>query len=132
MNNNRVGRLAEKRYVEMVDYKNGYVIEIPKSHLGQPFDMVALFDNKLWFTDVKNSGTDNFRFSGIQENQELSMKLLTQRKGLVKAKIGFSIYFETEGMFCFLNFDDYMQMKARGYKRVNIDNQKLEVLGWLV
>ncbi len=124
-NNQTVGKNAEQMFLNHIDDAGGYATLIPPSMLGQPFDAMAVYRNKVWFVDVKNCRGRRFSFSNIRPNQMISLKLLASKRGNLDYKVGFVIYVENQKIFKYFDYRDYEQMFNRNEKGISVDDSRL-------
>lgn len=77
MSISKIGRDAEEYVANHLFINGWFVILIPKGISGQPFDLIALKDNKFIAGDVKHvmSG-ERFNFSRIEPNQHTAFSLM--------------------------------------------------------
>ena len=79
MVNNSIGIQTEVELANLLFDKGYFVIQIPTSHRGQPFDLVALKDNNSIALDVKNvKDGDTFNLSRLEANQITSFYTLLE------------------------------------------------------
>jgi len=113
VNNKVIGNQYEKQLCELLQ-KNGYWCYLMSyTPSGQPCDVVAVKDNKVYLIDVKHSSNNKFYASRIEPNQHTCFQYAS-KKCEVK-NCGFAIYSDALKQFYWLNYDDV--------KEVNILNE---------
>jgi len=74
-----IGNEAEEIVANFLSTKGHFVIIIPQTILGQPFDLVSFKDNQQFSGDVKNvQEGKSFSLSRIEPNQLTSFQLMLE------------------------------------------------------
>lgn len=73
LNNKKLGNKFEQEFCNLLS-KNGYWAHFiePNKSGGQPFDVIAGKNGKIFAYDCKTNKGNRFRLSRIEDNQELS------------------------------------------------------------
>ncbi len=99
MSISKVGKIAEQYVADYLFKKGWFVILIPKKISGQPFDLIALKDDKFIAGDVKHiQSGDTFRLSRVEPNQQTAFFLMRNRGNtnfglLFKFKYDMGVYY---------------------------------------
>lgn len=126
---NKIGKKTEEKIAENFQ-KDGYIcFNFPKNINGQPFDIIAAKENKIWFIDAKHltEKKNVFSFERIEPNQISSMHY-AYSFAKVMGKIGFIIEWDKTKKFYFLSYELYLQEKKE--ERKSISMNRLEELLW--
>lgn len=80
MSISKVGKRAEQYVADYLFKKGWFVILIPKKISGQPFDLIALKDDKFIAGDVKHiQSGDTFRLNRVEPNQQTAFFLMRNK-----------------------------------------------------
>lgn len=120
MSVNRIGRNAEKYAADVLSRRGYYVVMIPSTALGQPFDLIAIKNDVPYCLDVKHIKGDTFYFSRVEPNQKTSFEMALS---CGVRNVGFLFVFdENDPNFYFLKYEDQKHMEKLGLKRVKISD----------
>lgn len=76
MTNKKLGNSFEAEFCEVLSGRGYWVHNLAQNQAGQPADVMAVKDGKSYLIDCKVCSTAaGFKFSRIEDNQELSMQL---------------------------------------------------------
>ena len=76
MTNKKLGNSFEAEFCEVLAGSGYWVHNLAQNQAGQPADVIAVKDGKAYLIDCKVCSTAaGFKFSRIEDNQELSMQL---------------------------------------------------------
>lgn len=116
---NFLGRKTEDNVVEYFGEHNYWAYAFPKSILGQPFDIVARYENKVFFVDAKHLEDNkvSFPMSRIEPNQLTSMKY-ANTIARIYDNMGFVI--EWKEQFYFLDYGTIKYMVAKDIKSIKM------------
>jgi Holliday junction resolvase len=78
MTNKKLGNDFEAEFCKMLFDKGFWVMNVTQNQSGQPADVIAARNGKVYLIDCKVCSGRGFAFSRIEENQALSMTLWEQ------------------------------------------------------
>lgn len=119
---NEEGRKTEEHVAEFFNSFDYVVIVLEKSINGQPFDIIARYENDIWFVDAKHLREDevSFPFSRIEPNQITSMRY-SNTVANIHDNMGFIIEWDrTPGKFYYFPYGWFKKMSKEGAKSVKI------------
>ena len=90
MSISKIGKRAEQYVADYLFKKGWFVILIQNKIAGQPFDLIALKDDKFIAGDVKHiQSGDTFRISRVEPNQHTAFFLMRN-----KGNTNFGLFFK--------------------------------------
>lgn len=109
---------AEKYVAEYISSFNYWVGNFEKGVTGsQPFDLIAVGQDKVFCLDVKFCDKDYFHFGRVEENQKLALGFLTNKIKNYNILTGFVIMFENELYWLsFREYEDYVYTNIKSVK----------------
>lgn len=75
MNNRKMGNSFEDELCNILSEHGFWVHGMAQKKSGQPADVIAVKNKKAYLIDAKVCSNDEFPFTRIEENQDLSMEL---------------------------------------------------------
>jgi Holliday junction resolvase len=101
MVNKKIGNFYEEEFKKYMASKGYWVHLLANNKYGQPFDVIAVKDNKAWFIDVKHCASNRFVTSRIEANQQSAFEFALE---CGNRNCGFAIYFEVIKEWKFLPY----------------------------
>lgn len=90
MNNKKIGNLMEKKVAETLALGGYWVHRLQDNHNGQPFDMIAIRENRAYCIECKHCAGSVFLFSRLEFNQRNAFYKLEKCKTYGYIAIQFS------------------------------------------
>lgn len=119
---NIVGKKSEKDLANFLQTMGYWAYNCPKTVNGQPCDIIACKDNKVWLLDSKHLEKNKASFSieRIEPNQWTAMDYARELANV--QNLGFAIYWERTGDFYFLSYDDALKAHSGNEKSIKIES----------
>ena len=119
---NLQGRTTEEYIADCLFHKGYWVYVLPKKIGGQPFDIIALKDNKILCVDAKHleASKKSFTFDRIEPNQRTSMWMARNHANI--KELGFVIQAEIDlSRLFYLSYDKLLEEEQNGAKSVKLE-----------
>lgn len=73
MSNKKLGSDFEKEFAKILSDKEFWAMNVPDDKQGQPFDIIAAKNNKIYAFECKTCSTKMFNINRIEVNQRYAM-----------------------------------------------------------
>lgn len=121
----RVGNDTENEIGVLLRKEHFWVYITPKKVGGQPVDIVAIKNDKVWLLDAKHVREEecSFPFDRIEPNQAMSMKYAKEWANI--KNIGFAVKFDRDSNIYYLEYEKWLEMAKNGVKSINMNSLPL-------
>lgn len=120
--NEKIGSDFENYVVVKLRDRGFWVLRIPHSRNGQPFDILAVGNEKVIAIDCKTCLTDRFYMSRIEENQRTAMRLFKRLNPQENIIAGFAFQF-SGNKEVFVRYE-----KLKEWEKMTITRKELEMM----
>ena len=120
--NEKIGSDFENYVVSKLRDKGFWVLRIPHSRNGQPFDIIAVGNEKVIAIDCKTCLTNRFYMSRIEENQKTAMRLFKRLNPQENIIAGFAFEF-ADNSNVFVRYE-----KLKEWNKMTITKDELEMM----
>ena len=121
---NILGKKTEEAVADFFGEKGYWAHILPKAVIGQPFDIIARRENKVFFVDAKHleDKKASFALSRIEPNQLSAMKYANMTARIFD-NMGFVIMWKEN--FYFLDYGKVKYMIAKDIKSIKMEELPL-------
>ena len=126
MNNKQAGNKFEKDFCEQLASDGYWAHFMGGSKNGQPADIIAVKNEVAYLIDAKDCQNDIFRFSRIENNQDMAMRyweMCGNNQGLFALNTSEGIYM--------LPYGKVQALQCMGVKQLNIKDIKYHAEDYL-
>lgn len=126
MNNKQAGTALEKEFCEQLAADGFWAHFMGGSKNGQPADIIAVRNEEAYLIDAKDCQNDIFRFSRIENNQDMAMRyweMCGNNQGLFALNTSEGIYM--------LQYGKVQALQCVGVKQLNINDIKYHAENYL-
>lgn len=111
-----------ERYIAEFFKENGFwALRIPKDKRGaQPFDIIAISRDSIYAVDCKVCAKGLFSINRIEDNQWVSMEVMTRRTNAI---VGFVIF--RDGKVFFVEHKEAKEVVESGRKSIKLDENHI-------
>lgn len=103
-------------------HANGFwALRIPRNERGaQPFDILAIKDDKVYAVDCKVCARKTFSLDRIEDNQWIAMEIMAMQTNAI---VGFLVYHNNQ--IFFLSYFDAIWARKRGLASIDLDGSRI-------
>lgn len=132
MSNKSSGNRAEEEFAKLLSGQGYWVHRLADRVNGQPFDIIAVKDNRAIAFDCKECESGRFEFRRIEPNQETAMKLWN---ACGNGDVGFAMRAPT-GKWFYIPYSECAYLRERGSRSIDVTEcipfQFQEENGWYI
>lgn len=118
MSNKSNGSRAEEEFARILSRQGYWVHRLADRVNGQPFDIIAVKDNRAVAFDCKDCENGRFEFRRIEPNQHNAMKLW---KECGNDTMGFALRAST-GKWYFIPYSECIYLRDSGTKSISVSD----------
>ena len=122
--NEKTGNEFEKEVAEWLKNNGFWVLRIPHSRNGQPFDIIAVGNDKVFAVDCKTCLTDRFNLLRIEENQRTAMTLFKKLNPQKKYIACFAFKF-ADNSIVFVPYEKLAEIKSKTVTKKELEMMML-------